>query len=275
MLNWGTGGDDMDIVAFRDELEKRLAGKNRSFSFDQDKGVMRVEHTGLKQGVDLDINKLLAKNTKDQKRALEEAAHIIQSSFEVMEREVKLTGKEGYIYPVMRSTSFPTETKTGRALLYTEHTAETRIYYALDMGEAYTLLERETIEQEGFTSEQIAETALFNLRSLESEYKKDEVAGNTFYFVNTNDGYDASRILNDSFIDSIVEQVQGEVAIAVPHQDVLIVADIQNKTGYDVLGQMAFRFYSDGRVPITALPFIYENKKLEPIFILARKKPNK
>ncbi|WP_240374575.1 DUF1444 family protein [Bacillus piscicola] len=264
----------MNITEFRTKLEKQLAGDNHTFSFDKDKGVLRVEHTKLKKGVDLDLNKLLAKNTNNQQQALDDSVHFIRTSFEVMAREVTLEGKEKYILPVLRSTSFPTETKDGKELLYTEHTAETRIYYALDMGEAYTMLENETITREGYTPEQIKELALFNVRGLKTSYKTDHVAGNTFHFVNTNDGYDASRLLNEAFVEKVTEKMSGDTAIAVPHQDVMIIAELNNKEGYDILGQMAFRFYSDGRVPITALPFLYENHKLEPIFILARKKPN-
>ncbi|WP_158736550.1 DUF1444 family protein [Alteribacillus sp. YIM 98480] len=265
----------MDITEFRNKLEKRLAGKNRSFAFDKEKSMLRVDHTALKKGVELDLNKLLAKHEKNKEQALEDAVHYINGSFEAMERAVVLKGKEKNIFPVIRSTSFPTETKDGKELLYTEHTAETRIYYALDMGEAYTMLEKETIEQEGYTIDQIKETALFNIRAVEISYKTDEVAGNIFYFVNTNDGYDASRLLNENFVEEMNKKMEGDTAVAVPHQDVLIFADIRNKQGYDILGQLAFRFFSNGRVPITALPFLYENKKLEPIFILARKKPQK
>ncbi|MFB5663922.1 DUF1444 family protein [Alteribacillus sp. HJP-4] len=265
----------MKIPELREELEKRLAGKQRSFTFDKETNQLRVDHTALKKGAELDLNKLLAKYEREKEKALDDAVHFITTSFEAMERDVKLKGREKYIYPVVRSTSFPTETKQGQALLYSEHTAETRIYYALDMGDAYTMLERETVEKEGFTEEQLKEAALFNVRSLEISYKVDEVAGSSFYFVNTNDGYDASRILNEAFLEKMAGEVEGDLAVAVPHQDVLVLADIRNEQGYDVLGQLSFRFYNNGRVPITALPFMYENGKLEPIFILARKKPNK
>jgi uncharacterized protein YtpQ (UPF0354 family) len=60
--------------------------------------------------------------------------------------------------------------------------------------------------------------------------------------------------------------------LAVPHSDVLIIADIRNNTGYDVLAQMAMSFFTSGRVPITALSFLYENGELEPIFILGKNK---
>ncbi|MFD2705335.1 DUF1444 family protein [Salibacterium lacus] len=263
----------MDLEEFRNRLEKQLAKNNRKFIFDEEKSSLRVEHTGLNKGLDLDLNKLLAKNDTDHEKALEEAAMFIDASFEAMERNVVIQGKEKNIYPVLRSTSFPTETKDGKALLFSEHTAETRIYYALDLGDAYTMLEEETVNREGFSNEQMKELALFNVRQLPNEYKTDEVAGNTFYFINSNDGYDASRLLHETFIKEMDAKVTGDTAIAVPHQDVMIIADIQNDAGYDVLGQMTFRFFNNGRIPVTALPFLYEDGGLEPIFILARKKP--
>lgn len=58
--------------------------------------------------------------------------------------------------------------------------------------------------------------------------------------------------------------------LAVPHQDVLVIADIQNETGYDVLAQLTMSFFASGRVPITALSFLYKDGGLEPIFILGK-----
>lgn len=66
------------------------------------------------------------------------------------------------------------------------------------------------------------------------------------------------------------ERIEGDMAISVPHQDVLIIGDIRNETGYDVLAQMTMHFFSIGRVPITSLSFVYENGELTPIFILAK-----
>ena len=102
--------------------------------------------------------------------------------------------------------------------------------------------------------------------------KTDVVAGNTFYFLNKNDGYDASRILNDAFLKEMNQKIVGKMAVAVPHQDVLIIADIENDTGYDILAQMTMSFFASGRVPITALSFLYEDEELEPIFILGKNK---
>lgn len=101
------------------------------------------------------------------------------------------------------------------------------------------------------------------------------MAGNVFYFLNENDGYDATRILNETFLKDMKKKIQGDMTVSVPHQDVLIIGDIRNETGYDVLAQMAMHFFTNGKVPITSLSFVYENEELEPIFILAKNRPEK
>src|SRR5699024_12370193 len=109
-----------------------------------------------------------------------------------------------------------------------EHTAETRIYYALDLGKSYRLIDESMLEKEGWTKKRIDEIAGFNVRSLTTDYKLDNVAGNDFYFVAKQDGYDASRILNEAFLEEMKANMKGERAIAGQQQDVPIVVYLQN-----------------------------------------------
>ena len=125
------------------------------------------------------------------------------------------------------------------------------------------------------TADQVREAARFSVRQLPTTVKRDEVSGNIFYFVNHNDGYDASRILNESFLKDMKAKIEGDMTLSVPHQDVLIIGDIRNETGYDVLAQMTMHFFTVGTVPITSLSFIYDSSELEPIFILAKNRVKK
>ena len=125
-----------------------------------------------------------------------------------------------------------------------DHTAETRIYYALDLGNTYRLIDESMLESIEQTASEIMESALFRVRALPTTMKKDEVDGNIYYFVNNNDGYDASRILNSAFLKEMREKIEGDMTVSVPHQDVLIIGDIRNKTGYDVLAQMTMQFFT-------------------------------
>ena len=250
-------------------LKEKLKRYPFQYTFDRKKDTLRIEDPELDNGLTVSLPGLIAKWNEEKESAVDEFVYYITESFSAMKKNGRLSGKEKNIYPVIRSASFPTESN-GVPLLYDDHTAETRIYYALDLGKTYRLIDEKMMEKENWTHSRIREIACFNLRSLPIKAKEDKVAGNVFYFFNTNDGYDASRILNDSLLREYEQKVQGDMTISVPHQDVLIIGDIRNETGYDVLAQLTMSFFTNGRVPITALSFLYENKKLEPIFILAK-----
>ncbi|WP_342462823.1 DUF1444 domain-containing protein [Ureibacillus sp. FSL K6-8385] len=254
-----------------EELKKRLGTQKFVFSYNRKDDKLRVEHKTLQKGMEIHLPGILAKYNERKGQAIHDVVYTIEQTFLAMEKE---QNEEIYhlskIYPVIRSTSFPLKSKEGHAFITADHTAETRIFYALDLGATYRLIDESMLPKLNATPDQIREIARFSVRQLPTNTKKDEVAGNVFYFVNENDGYDASRILNEAFLKQMREKIEGDMAISVPHQDVLIIGDIRNETGYDVLAQMTMHFFSIGRVPITSLSFVYENGELTPIFILAK-----
>lgn len=265
----------MTSIKMKRKLEERLNNPNYRTSFNRDNDTFRIERKDTKQGISVKLPGIIAKYNEKGEAAVDEIVEHIEEALQMMGQEVTLTGNEKHIYPVIRATSFPTETKQGSKLVTKDHTAETRVFYAIDLGKSYRLIEETMVEKENWTAQQLHEIALFNIRSLDHPVKSDVVADNTFYFVATQDGYDASRILNDTFLAEMEQKCEGQLVVAVPHQDVLILADIKNDTGYDILAQMCMQFFAEGRIPITSLALIYENKTFEPIFILARKKPKK
>ncbi|HLR73671.1 MAG TPA: DUF1444 domain-containing protein [Virgibacillus sp.] len=265
----------MTSIKMKRLLEERLANPNYQTSYHREKDTFRIEWKDSKKGMTIKLPTVIAKYNERGERAIDELEDHVLEALKIMNEEHQLTGMEKSIYPVIRATSFPTKTNAGKRLITKDHTAETRIYYALDLGKSYRLIDEELLKQEQWTEERLNEIATFNMRSLPNDYKKDTVAHNDFYFVAAQDGYDASRILNDTFLEEMKANSEGELAVAVPHQDVLIIADIRNKTGYDILAQMTMKFFAEGRIPITSLPFIYEDQTLEPIFILAKNKPKK
>lgn len=262
----------MDSRKMRKELEERLKHPERSFEYDREKDQLRIENTTTGRGITVALPGIIAKWHDQKEKAIDEVVYYVTEGLAAMGGKEELSGKEKSIFPVIRSTSFPAEAEEGVPFLYDDHTAETRIYYALDLGNTYRLIDSKLLQKEGWSEKQIRETALFNVRSLSIKLKEDRVADNTFYFLNSNDGYDASRILNTSFLNEMKKRMKGDMAVAVPHQDVLIIADIENNAGYDILAQMTMSFFASGRVPITALSFLYETGELEPIFILGKTK---
>jgi uncharacterized protein YtpQ (UPF0354 family) len=265
----------MTSIKLKRILDERLLNDHYRTSFNRSEDTYRIEWKETKQGMTIKLPSVIAKYNQRGEIAIDELVDHIAEALRIMNQNDQLTGMEKNIYPVIRATSFPTETNSGAKLVYKDHTAETRVFYALDLGKSYRLIDQSMLEKENWTRSRIDEIAVFNVRALSNLYKQDTVAGNDFYFIATQDGYDASRILNEAFLEEMLVNATGELAVAVPHQDVLIFADIQNKTGYDILAQMTMQFFAEGRIPITSLPFIYEDKKLEPIFILAKNKPKK
>ncbi|OLN22704.1 DUF1444 domain-containing protein [Domibacillus antri] len=265
----------MSTMKLKRKLEEALKKENRTLFFDREKEEMRVENSDTKKGVTVALGGILAKFEGNVEKAAEETIYYVNEALNAFDGSGRKEEKEKRIFPVIRAASFPKEAEEGVPLFYDEHTAETRIYYAVDLGSTYRLIDEKLMEKENWTAEQIRETARFNLRSLPLEVKQDTVAGNVFYFLNSKDGYDSSRILNDRFLKEMSEKIEGDMTVSVPHGDVLIIGDIRNETGYDILAQMAMSFFAAGRVPITALSFIYENGHLEPVFILAKNRPKK
>ncbi|GAE32385.1 DUF1444 domain-containing protein [Halalkalibacter hemicellulosilyticus] len=263
----------MEMREFRKKIEQMLDKDGWTLFYDHKEATLRIEDKEIKKGVTLALKPLLAKWERKEFDSIDEVVRYVEVGLESMRTKPMLDGNESNIYPIIRATSFPTETKEGQALLFDEHTAETRIYYVIDLGESYTLIHEQLLEQTSWTKTKIREMAAFNLRSLPQPLKEDEVAGNKFYFLRAKDGYDASRVLDQSLLEKMNRQAVGQLGISIPHQDVLVFADLVNERGYDVLAQMALQFFGEGRVPVTALPFMYEDGELEPTFILAQRKP--
>lgn len=260
----------MDTMKMKRELENRLRSEKRSLKYDRDKETLRIENVLTGKGINVSLPNIVSKWHEKKESAIDEVVYYVEEALDVMGVQQSMSGKENLIFPVIRSTSFPIESSDGIPFFTENHTAETRIFYALDLGSTYRLIDEVMLEKEQWDKEEIKQMARFNLRSLSTETKEDTVAGNKFYFLNTNDGYDASRILNDKFLKEMSLRITGDMTVSVPHQDVLIIGDIQNETGYDVLAQMTMSFFTNGHVPITALSFIYEDGQFEPIFIMGK-----
>ncbi len=261
----------MKRIKLKRILEDEFKQQDYRTSYNRDEDVFRVEWKETREGVSVKLPSVIAKYNERGQVALDDLVAHLKQGLAMMNLDYDLTNNEANIYPVIRSTSFPIETKAGKKLVYKEHTAETRIFYALDIGKSYRLID-ESMLSDTWTRERVSEIALFNNRSLSTNLKKDQVRGNSFYFLATQDGYDASRILNEKFLNEQLEKTVGEMTVSVPHQDVLIIGDIQNDVGYDILAQMTMKFFAEGRIPITSLSFVYDEKGLEPIFILAKNK---
>lgn len=190
------------------------------------------------------------------------------------EKGLTLLGQEQNVYPVLRHASIA-EKFPGRFVVR-DHTADTRVLYALDRGEGYVLIEAGMLAQAGWTAEQLHQYAMENLQKLPYTVKTQEVAGNRIHFISPPDGYAASRILLDSLLRQFDREKRGDsLGVAIPHQDVLIVADMTGEVGANLLARLTYDFASKGQVPIAVLPFFWEDGELTPFLVVSHDGSNK
>lgn len=258
------------IVTVKNKLLAALANEPYRYDFKNETGTLKISDTRSTNAVTLQLGELVKQVEQKGAIALEKQVYYITNSFKAAQTTKQVHEHQTELFPVIRSSSFPRETKTGERFITTDHTAETRIYYVIDLGNTYRLLT--TKDTNHLSAEQIKQQAQLNLNQKEIPLKKDTVAGNTFYFVRTNDGYDASRLLNTAFMKKMENEAKGQIVVAVPHQDVLLLVDVVNDAGYDVIGHLTLDFYASGPVPITTLAFEYAAGHLTPVFILAKNK---
>ena len=78
----------------------------------------------------------------NKEKAIEEVAYYVQEALIAMHKEENSAAK---ILPVIRST-FPKQAEEGNPFIMTDHTAETRIYYALDSNKTYRLIDERLLQ---------------------------------------------------------------------------------------------------------------------------------
>ena len=265
----------MNVFKLKDIIIEKLDSKRNDFEFrfNRKDEALRVERKDNKKGVDIELAKAVQK-AKNNENFIDEIIYYIDETLSRMADE-PVNLDQAMIYPVVRATSFHKETKEGDAFITDDHTNETRIYYAIDLKNSYRLIDEALASSFDMSHEDIRVLAFNNLENLKIDYKKQTVQENDFYFVNHNDGYDASRILNEKFLNEMYDICEGEMMVGLPHQDVLIIADVKNQVGYDIMAQMMMQYFAEGLTPITSLSFSYMDKKLQPVFILGKQKNSK
>ena len=185
----------------------------------------------------------------------------------------ELQNQESFVYPVVRHISFTANQPGNRKLVFSEHTSESIVLYAVDRGKGYMLIDHAMLQEAGWSQEELHEYSMANLRKLPFTVRTQVVAGNTIHFISPKDGYAASRVLMEELLDEYEQNKKGKtLGVAIPHQDVLILVDIQDESGIQLLARLTYDFASKGDVPISPFPFFYENHSLESYIVVQHSK---
>ncbi|MFT9847377.1 DUF1444 family protein [Aneurinibacillus sp. REN35] len=258
-----------------EELERSLPEGWRVEGNKSDLEQIRILHSQLGEGdMAVKLTPLFAKVEQyesDKEKWLAEFTEKVVRTIREAAQKHRLVGQEHRLYPVLRHPSF-TSAEKNKALVWRAHTAESIVLYALDLEASYTLISKEMLAEANMTEAALHEKALDNLRRLESTPKQDKVGDNIFYFFNAEDSYSASRVLNEDLLLWMRQKVSGKMGVALPHQDVLIVADLADAKGAYMLAQLTVDFSMRASVPISPIPFMYEDGGLEPYMVMKNPK---
>ena len=148
-------------------LKTKLLEDTFTYDFNREKNSLRLTHKIVGKGIDISLPPILAKYETKKEQAIEEVVYTIQHTFSAMEKEIAgEIDPSSSVYPIIRSTSFPMQSKEGNKFIIKDHTAETRIYYALDLGTTYRLLDDKMLAGWNIRETEIRERALFQVRNL-------------------------------------------------------------------------------------------------------------
>ena len=238
---------------------------------EKENSVFILEYENRRAKIDIDsfVRKLGDKKTSKSDKKIEEFVYYIVGNFNAQKKlsidDVTEDELLENIYPVVRASSFNKDNE--KNLVSFDHTNETRIYLAYDFKDGYKLLDGSFLSRFSKTEEEFLDFAKDNLEKLPLKYNMDEVAGNKFYFLNAKDGYDGARVFDKNVLNYFHDKIGSSFYVGLPHQDTLIIADVQNKQGLEILQKMMVHFFTEGLVPITTITFKYDGKELESYFI--------
>lgn len=238
---------------------------------EKESSVFILEYENRRAKIDIDsfVRKLGDKKTSESDKKIEEFVYYIVGNFNAQKKlsidDITENELLENIFPVVRASSFNKDNE--KNLVSFDHTNETKIYLAYNFKDGYKLLDGSFLSRFSKTEEEFLGFAKDNLEKLPLKYNVDEVAGNKFYFLNAKDGYDGARIIDKNVLNYFYDKIGDSFYVGLPHQDTLIIADVQNKQGLEILQKMMVHFFTEGLVPITTITFKYDGKELESYFI--------
>jgi uncharacterized protein YtpQ (UPF0354 family) len=213
------------------------------------------------------LYKLVEKQPERRREALHSFTAQVIAFVRGKTADRRLKDQEQRVYPVIRHVSIAQ--RQGRKWVVKPHTEETVIAYALDNRDGYLLIEKDMLSDAGWTEEQLHQYAMDNLRKLPFSIKTDQVGENRIHFISPRDGYAASRILLTDLLRQADQEKKGNVlGVAIPHHDVLVLADLHDDKGAQMLAILTYDFASKGTTPICPLPFFYEHGELTPYIVV-------
>ena len=134
---------------------------------------------------------------------------------------------------------------------------ELHIYYAHDTDSSVRYLSREEIAALGMGPDRLKEKAVSNLTNILPGIERRGEAGT--YMVTAGGTYEASLLLFDAIWTKENFDVKGDIVIAVPRRDLLLVTGSEDENGLKTLDKLAELAVSEANHTVTSRLFVRKN----------------
>jgi uncharacterized protein YtpQ (UPF0354 family) len=165
----------------------------------------------------------------------------------------------GRIYPRIQPTSIFNELVRAQ-VAYSEFTANTVIVYVIDCSDRTFSVTTPQMEAWGQTTESLHNAAMQNLEGLVEGTPYQELICQIslsqepvpMITINTNDGYDSSRILSPKFQETLRRALGGDFCISIPSRDKLVAMFATNADLIEPMAAVANRDHKKLPYPISS-----------------------
>lgn len=251
MINGHSDGDGIALInaeQFASYLEKRLALHDNVLE------VLGREGTTLRlrvNGRDVVIN--VANFYDAYRNQPAQLDHIVQTMVRVLTSELPERSEQSYpalsarIFPMLKPIAMLASVRERNLpmIVYRDFLADLMITYVVDEPQSVTFLNEQHLEHWGVSAQDLHEQALQNLRQRtlgQVEYVTTGAGEQRLFIFNSQDGYDATRLLLSEILAEWARQLPGRIVIGIPNRDFLVAFSDAND---EILRSVAMQIQAD------------------------------
>jgi uncharacterized protein YtpQ (UPF0354 family) len=135
------------------------------------------------------------------------------------------------------------------------------ILYAEDSPKNMRYFGPKDLEKANIQRSELRKLACENLQRLLPEIERH--GRNGLFMIVAGGDYEASLLLLDSIWDDIKKEVRGDVVVAIPSRDLLIVTGSEDSQGIEKVKKMVENSFAQGAYRLTKKLFVFHESKLE------------
>ena len=139
--------------------------------------------------------------------------------------------------------------------------ADLVILYAEDSAKNIRYFSPEDLEKAKIEKHELRELACENLKRILPEIERH--GENGLFMVTAGGDYEASLLLFDFIWDDMKKEVRGDVVVAIPTRDLLLVTGSQDTQGIEKMKQIVQKTAAEGSYRLTTQLFVFRDGQLE------------